>query len=209
MKIFITGCARSGTTLLSRLMNAFNISVYETDISTEISLNDFIKLDNKNIVGKRSYPSVFSSELSGKEIIEQINLIVNHDIKILNVVRDGRDVLLSEEKGKFYVSPSRWIDSIIQSEVFSDIISLQIRYEDLINNPLSIQGQIQQVFGLKQKHYFTKYPDFIKKDTANNDGIYKLRLLSNNSIGKDFSSYENFPLKREFENKLRKLNYIK
>ena len=41
-KIFITGCAKTGTTLVRRLFNAFSLNVYN---HKEISLSDFIKSD--------------------------------------------------------------------------------------------------------------------------------------------------------------------
>ena len=43
---------------------------------------------------------------------------VKNDIAIINVVRDGRDVVLSDGN---YVKPQRWIESMQQREKYSDI----------------------------------------------------------------------------------------
>ena len=66
---------------------------------------------------------------------EQHETIKDKNIGIINVVRDGRDVLLSDGN---YVKPRRWIESIRQRNTFRDVIDLEVRYEDLIRNPKTI-----------------------------------------------------------------------
>jgi len=69
-KIYITGCARSGTTLLARLFHAFdNCQI----MSEECSLEDFAKIDMSDqdcdfLVGKRTEQSIFSNTLSDLEV---------------------------------------------------------------------------------------------------------------------------------------------
>ena len=83
-KIFITGCARSGTTLLARMFHAFeDVSVVEN----ECTLEDFTEYCSANeghfriIVGKRTERSIFSNVLSEEETQKQLKLIEDNDHK--------------------------------------------------------------------------------------------------------------------------------
>jgi len=71
-KFYITGCAKTGTTLLRRLFNAFDLNVYN---KTEIHLSQFIS-ESKYDVGKRTEGSIFS------DVINQ-TMIDKNQIKII------------------------------------------------------------------------------------------------------------------------------
>ena len=83
-KIFITGCAKSGTTLLLRLFNAFdNLKVYNYN---ELSLYSFINRCKDYNVAKRNYRSIFSNTLSQARIQKSIELITDNNITVINKV---------------------------------------------------------------------------------------------------------------------------
>ena len=92
-KVYITGCARSGTTLLARMFHAFNDTYV---INEEVGLNDFIQYCYEErdlhsvIVGKRTEYSIFSNILSQDKIEESLNCLVGADIIVINCIRDGR-----------------------------------------------------------------------------------------------------------------------
>tara|TARA_B100000424_G_C22851210_1_gene453949 strand:- start:32 stop:715 length:684 start_codon:yes stop_codon:yes gene_type:complete len=224
-KIFITGCAKSGTTLLLRMFYAFKNTevLYRRGFDGhELSFDKFIKYksDEMFVVGKRHPPSLLSNVLlPGFE--EQHKTIKEQNVGIINVVRDGRDVILSDGK---WVKPRRWIESVRQRGTFRDIIDLEVRYEDLINNPQKVQNEIEQRFGLESKHKFKNYPDYVEdwvfewnvsvlarsgdESAAEN---YGKRKLSTKSIGKDLLAYKEICDEFEipaFESCLRQLSYI-
>ena len=64
MKIFITGCAKSGTTLVRRLFNAYDLNV----AVEEMSLLDFYLSDFD--VAKRTADSIFSNIITDKIIAD-------------------------------------------------------------------------------------------------------------------------------------------
>jgi len=175
MKLFITGCAKTGTTLVRRLFNAFNLKVYNFD---EIGIEQFYK-SNYN-VGKRVGGTIFSNDISENVIKHQLNYIKKYDIKIINCLRDRSDVLKSSNN---YVPEKRFNACIDQAQKYSDYIDYTINYKDLINNPNQIQTQISDYYNLEIIHNWSDYPKFIDINQENPHtklGNYKLRKLGEN-----------------------------
>jgi len=182
VKIFITGVARSGTTLLARLMNAFE-QVYV--ISEEISLEDFAaydmegltKFDNKKtvIVGKRSENTIFSHRISKQEKEKQLKIIEDNNIQTLNIVRNGFDVVDSQYLKWGVNDPLEWIECINDSIKHS---VKSIRYEELIAKPGRVQASIKKIFKLRKEHSFSSYPVFVPENCFQSpDKEYNLRKL--------------------------------
>lgn len=208
MRIFLTGCARSGTTLLQRCFFSFaNIEV----IPKEIKLTNFIgyKSSCANLVGKRRMKSVFCNELSTKEIADQLSLIKTNNIIIIDIVRDGRDVVID---GK--VSLSRWTTIMRQRNRFYNFIDMTIRYEELCSTPDKVQKSIAGKFNLKINNLFSEYPKFVpdymfvehkKKER------YAKRSISVDSIHKDKLKYKDMSSSKEeldnFELFLKNMSY--
>lgn len=184
MKIFITGCAKSGTTLLARLMHSFNIPVH----SGEISLNDLIKSDINNIIGKRSEYTIFSNILQAKELNEQKKLIKQNDIKIINMYRNGVDVLESFNRDWGYWNPLIWCESIRQMQDYQDLIMLNVRYEDLVRYPNAIQNLIRVKIQVKPKYKFSEYTEKTPDALFPTDQErYKIRPINGDRIEKTFN----------------------
>lgn len=225
-KIFITGCAKSGTTLLLRMCYAFKdteVLYREGFDGHELPFNDFVghESDNRFVIGKRHPPAILSNVLV-PEFAEQSAAVTSHDIAIINVVRDGRDVVLSDGN---YVKPRRWIDTVKQrdSEVFGGLIDLEVRYEDLVRNPKKVQKQMEELFGLESEHSFTNYPEYVEdwvfewnvsvlgRAGKGNDSDYGKRKLSDKGIGKDLEAYKDICSELElpeFEKCLKELKYL-
>lgn len=172
-KIFITGCAKSGTTLVRRLFNAFeDLKVCN---EKEMTLDEFIHSDYN--VAKRTFETIFSAELSFDELVRQAGILSNNGIMVLNVVREKESVLKSDNG---YVKPARYLASIGQAAMFPWLIKMNISYEDIVAFPDAIQSEIKLNFKLKVKHKWSEYPSFIdpsKEDVLHRDGIYKLRKI--------------------------------
>jgi len=181
MKIYITGCARSGTTLLRRLFYSFKgVEV----IGKEINISSFATYNSKQpiLVGKRTINTIFSNFVSNEGLQNQLTLI--DGIKIINIVRDGKDVV---EGG--YSSPSRWMNSIGTAKKYNDKIFATIYYELLVSHPDLIQKYISNLFGLEEVYRFSEYPDFIPKDSFDFEkkkSNYKLRKISTDRVNKGY-----------------------
>lgn len=155
MKIFITGCAKSGTTLLRRLFNAFELNVCN---QKEISLDEFI-LSNYD-VGKRTVNTIFSGVCNAEG---QYETILAHNVKIINIEREKTRTLKSG-----YVDENRYNLCASHRETFGDIISHTIKYEDLVARPDEIQAEVAQIFDLKINHLWSEYPSFVNPETDHN-----------------------------------------
>ena len=226
-KIFITGCAKSGTTLLLRMCYAFKdteVLYREGFDGHELPFNDFINHESKSrfVIGKRHPPALLSNVLV-PEFEAQQKSVIDNDVAIINVVRDGRDVVLSDGN---YVKPRRWIETVKQRnpEVFGNLINLEVRYEELVRDPAKIQKQMEEIFGLESVHSFSDYPEYVEdwvfewnvsvlaragdRDAKNN---YGKRKLSDKGVGKDPEAYKELCSDRElpeFENCLKELGYL-
>jgi len=162
-KVFITGCARSGTTLLNRLFYAFqDIDV----VDPEISIDDFCALPSEKTfaVAKRVPLTVLSVPLPEEEIQRQLSLVLQHRIRIINIVRDGRDVVHQHTVGP-RVNPNRWIGCILQAQRFGKYVCVEVRYEELVTSPDSVQDQLCHALGLVPKAKFSTYPRFVPQKT--------------------------------------------
>ena len=150
-KIYITGCAKSGTTLVRRLFNAFELNVANHD---EMALDSF--LESEYDVAKRNSDTILSNILNDAQEAHQFPLIL--DISIVNVIRNKKDVLKSD---KNYVSEERYDSCIKQAERFKRHIDFTVIFEDLIKDPDRIQKEVSEKFNLKIVHKWSEYPKFM------------------------------------------------
>jgi len=168
MKIYIVGCAKSGTTLVRRLFNAFDLKVYNWD---EMPYDRFLKSGYD--VAKRRKRTVFSYDLSKAEIEKQLEALKG--CKIVNVVRFAEDVCKNNR-----VTFKRWDSCIEQSIMYSEHIDCTIGYEFLIDNPDKVQGHVADKLELDMIRKWSEYPDFIdisSERASTHLGNYKLRPI--------------------------------
>lgn len=180
--IYITGCAKSGTTVLARMFHAFEDAVV---MNEEVQLHEYVKYIKTNkqkksiTIGKRTEHTIFSNVISKDLIDEQIKLIKNNNVIIINCVRDGRFVVESWFKSWKVYNPFAWMASIMQSEKYKEHIMLTVHYEELVNNPEKVQNEIETLIKKKAVHNFNEYPLFVPEYCfASNDVSYKLRKLN-------------------------------
>ena len=190
---------------MRRLFHAYR----EVDvIPNEISLYEFISRPKNGIsVGKRSYKDIFSTSLADGDLLQAISLLnANPQVKIVNIFRDGRDVIESGEM------PKRWIDAIRQMLNHQSLIAVNLRYEDLVKAPDSVQDLIAKTLGLEIENPFSEYPNFFYYDDVSSMTTYKPRPISTDRIGKNLELYKS-KIKDDgqlqtFENLLRTLGYV-
>ena len=225
-KIFITGCAKSGTTLLLRMCYAFRDTevVYKEGFDGhELSFEEFLEYKSNQdfVIGKR-HPPAFLSTTYHKSAQYQAAKVLKDNISIINVVRDGRDVILSDGN---YVKPERGISCIEQRDkvLFGNLVDLEISYEDLVRTPNQVQKKIEAKFGLKSKSSFSEYPDYVEdwvfdwnvsvlaRAGLGNEKKYGKRKVSDKAIGKDSEAYKSICTPEElpvFEKYLKELGYL-
>ncbi len=206
--IFITGCAKSGTTLLRRMFFAYKDCGV---INEEIEIDAFASLVNKPngpkseaIVGKRTVSTVFSNTMFPSLLDHQLQLIRGNNIKVVNIIRDGRDAVLNG-----WISCDRWIASLEQAEQYKDYIAAQVYFEDLIRKPDEVQQHLTDVLGLDPHAKFSDYPAFMETDDAVVDH-YKKYTLSEDKIGQDPELYKKLcpGLRGKFDELLERHGYL-
>ena len=176
MKIFIVGCAKSGTTLLQRLFYSFdNVEV----VLGESSLGKAAQSDNNGVkVFKRTHSSIFSHKMPNRDIERQIQYSKDYGINLIYVKRNMKDVLRSSGG---IVSEDRYNACEYQLRRFGDNLDFRVMYEGLINYNTSnkIQDKLARKFGLRIGHRFTDYPDFVPDEAFDliDDPAYSKRKL--------------------------------
>ncbi|MCX7302936.1 MAG: sulfotransferase [Hyphomicrobiales bacterium] len=154
-KIFIAGCARSGTSLTKDLMRCFEETYV---IQKETRVDKFDELDGESgwLVIKRTAGSYKRLPKLGS------------DIELIYCLRHPVDVLTSKHPKtahlrRFHVTCDRWIaelDALKQLRAAQPKRPiLYIRYEDLVKEPDRIQNEISKSFGLKPRIKFSEDPD--------------------------------------------------
>lgn len=151
--ILITGCPKSGTSLLHNLL-----SIHK-NIQTELIEFDFGK---SSIERERILKNCQAMDPNQFYLIKRpnsnfyISVIRKkfHNIKVINMIRDGRDVVYSSHK--FFNWPIRfaintWKHNIkIATKLDSDW-NLNIKYEDLVNKTVETLNQIESFIGLTEQ----------------------------------------------------------
>ena len=209
MRIWITGCARSGTTLLRRLFHAFRgteIVPYEIDLDAFLSME---APEGAILVGKRTVASIFSNCLPLEEGKRQLELLQGRpDVHVLNIYRDGRDVVESE-----YAPPHRWYESLRQMLLAQEHSLLPtlatIRYEDMVGDPDGTQKGLAAWYELEIEHPWSAYPAFFPGD--DHKDIYPPQPIGTHRVHKDLKKYRRLDpwLAPRMDRMLEHLGYFK
>jgi hypothetical protein len=132
-----------------------------------------------------------SGEIGLDDIERQKRLIRDRGITVINIIRDGRDVIQSG-----YISSDRWVSCIAQRELCKDVIAAEVVYEDLVRWPDREQEILSDKLGLRIGRWFSEYP-------VGYDGQ---RPIDTRSVGKDWSGLR---LSDTFHQALRMAGYGK
>ena len=210
--IHIIGCGRSGTTMLHYAMSYYN-NVYLYDKESIVNswpsknfifhllLNKYYK--TQYYITKRSYGWFKKTYI--ENLIYYAKLF---NIKVIDIIRDPRDVLTSihsggnsPDSGKYYISPYRWLMSIKASNIIKSHLEplnlyLNIRYEDLVSIPDNVNLTLKNYLNLKEKQGLNSFAEL--KNNINkynnklkmNKALNKLRKFDPNSIGKWYKDEE-------------------
>lgn len=199
----VTGCSRSGTTLLETILSThpgIKSPLGEFDFS---SIN-FEKEINKNLERLKERKKANQIEKAFREFSGNKKLLVKRPnanlyidllkksfsgIKIIDIVRDGRDVAASAKKSPHLTWPvgfsaRQWKKIVNKSEGYKNKPNfIQVKYEDLINNPLETVNSIFRFLNLNEIRNIEKF--YEKEEIKNNKKADNSnRPLNMASIGK-------------------------
>ena len=183
-RIYITGCAKTGTTVLCRLMTAFDLNVFVDD---ERSI-DFLCPGQPYNVVKRNCDSILSAELFSKENLHengtaklewdrQLDYQDWRAIKILHIKRSKREVLLSDNG---YVSSARYKAVVHQEELLADRITYTVNYEELMSAPDVVQRNVAAALDLtiNPEKIWSEYHHWYQASSVElSNGLYSVRAL--------------------------------
>ena len=174
--IIIGGCGRSGTTLLLSMLSC-HPHIYAINEETRAfcpdgyahnpDLGSPFKL--KKLYGyllRSAIPDECTRwcEKTPRNVLyyEGILRYFGRNVRIINIVRDGRDVITSRHPSnlqKFWVTPERWVIDVTAGERYASHPQVKtIRYEDLINNYEKIIGSVCTFIGESFVDTFLSYP---------------------------------------------------
>jgi len=140
-RIYLMGCGRSGTWLLTSLFSSFdNVSL----VAKELPIEYFgvLKTNAPVLAIKR--------DRHAYQLVEEIP----PSIEIVWIVRHPFDVLTSHnpmESRRYYIQPWRFVGEMLALKYLVEnrqAGTLVIRYEDLVQDPIGTQQRIAERFGL-------------------------------------------------------------
>lgn len=141
-RIFVMGCGRSGTWLLTGVMSTFqDVFVHAAEVPVE--LFGVLSTSCSTLVLKRNYISFAT--------IEQIPTAIN----LLHIIRHPYDVLTSyhpKTRDRYHITPERWSGEMEALRKVRDTRrphTTVVRYEDLVRDPQSVQAELADSFNLK------------------------------------------------------------
>ena len=185
--VFITGCAKTGTTLLMRLFFAFE---GVTVIPQEIGFNTFLReVEGKSMTaGKRGARDIFSNVMTPEEEEEKAEAVLSSGVRIVNCIRDGRDCLAGSGYGAT-VTPFRWIASMQQAERWPHLIASTVKYRRLCEDPDAVQADLSVDLNLTPLAPFSDYPSFVPREVFEVPSVqgldrYGPRPIDESSIGR-------------------------
>jgi hypothetical protein len=215
--IFIAGCERSGTTVLLAILGAhphifaipFETNTYHYHTSKKRLLSDK-QIRRKKIIGHLFKQKIKKSakrfcEKTPRNILH-INEILkdyNNKVKIIHIIRDGRDVVTSIHPNyperKNFVTIDNWKERVGNASLFREHpCVITIKYEDLIS---SFEETIKTVLAFIEEPYHPNLELFhthtnIKSHSAWKDGVKPIFTSSSDRYKKqsehpDVKAFEN------------------
>ena len=141
-RLYLMGCGRSGTWLLTGLMHSYaDMAV----VAKELSVEHFgvLQSNSPNILLKRAWNS--------HETVEKIP----EKIGIIHIIRHPYAVLTSHNPvipREYYITSGRWLGEMMALKYLLDIKRPNltvVRYEDLVTDPAAMQQFVAQACGLR------------------------------------------------------------
>lgn len=175
-RLHVTGCRRSGTTLLFEML----ATCFKHDDHCEHEQSIFVPVDEKP---GQLYLSKKPSDITH---IHQVHE-ADSNLFLIYVRRDPRAVITSIHPSKsdvYYASFERWLryekaaEPLLEHPRF-----LLVSYEQLVREPDFVQNQISEQFGfLTQKHLFSEFHEHADTSAKAQISLKGLRPISQTSL---------------------------
>lgn len=176
-RLHITGCPRSGTTLLMEQVS----TCFESDghCEHEQSIFDPVALSGGLYLSKQPND------------IKHLRHIFHRDVglHIIYVVRDPRSVVTSKHggaSGQYFCNYRVW-QGCERAAAYYDGHPrfLRLRYEDLVTDPDGVQARIQAHFTfLTRRHAFSNFHQFSRPSNASKEALGGVRTVDQASLSK-------------------------
>lgn len=184
MKVIITGCARSGTTMMAHLMRFF----YSTNVIIEDEAHplDYTSYNHKDHVLVIKKPFLQSNHIE----YFSLQFLLAYGWRVIWMLRDGRDVICSKMDGEtFHVEPERWVEA--NQKFLKHYNSRQIiavRYSELVRNTYEQMLRVSSFINQEFQKDFESWWKQIDTSAPMNFGMTP-RPISAQSIG----NHKNYP----------------
>lgn len=198
--LYIGGCARSGTTILLSVLSAHKdifacpdeLGLYSKTLTDSDGRKSPARIDRlyRTILMKKVLPeNKMWCEKSPNNIhhIDDINSYHKGKFKFIQIIRDGRDVVLSNHPTapeRKWVSPERWVKDVKAGLKYAnDPRVLTIKYEDII---LNYKESAESICRFLEIPLSDEILNWYKNATVSKNRAYfgKVKPLSDKSIGK-------------------------
>lgn len=176
-RIYIMGCGRSGTWLLTGIMSTFEDVYLLAHEGPATRFADFTAEERVHVTKRDNVAFGW------------INLIPQ-EIKILAIVRHPFDVLTSHNPNnsrKYHVPPLRWNLEMQALRWLVDTRrpgTLIVRYEDLVTNPNGVQKAIAEFFKLRVRIPAIDYERTFNAPQIATTAMHGMRRPDVHSIGR-------------------------
>jgi hypothetical protein len=205
--IIIGGCGRSGTTLLLSIISShpkvFAISEetgafcptsysqshgkYDFDINSPINTDYFYYKYFNTSFRHKSYRRWCEKTPKNILFFEKILEYFNGNVKLIQIIRDGRDVILSKHPSNpstYWVSVDRWInDTYAGLKYIDDPRVLTVCYEKLV---LNSEMQIQRICNYLDLDYCKEIRHWYQYATVRQNAAWEAEVqpIFRDSIGR-------------------------
>lgn len=199
--IIIAGCGRSGTSLLLSILSA-HPNIY--GISKETNIFGFERKFNTNFLNRinnsrKLLPYLLKDEkiLTSKRwcektprnirFIDSILKEFKNKVKIIHIVRDGRDVITSihPQTNEYHIPINRWIYDVSNGLKWKDSPNVfLVKYEELVNNHKETIVEILRFLG---EEYDIALEDFQSTSNVRQHDAFNgrnVRKINSSSINK-------------------------
>ena len=212
-RVYIRGCPRSGNTLMLYLCGVGFINGH---ILTNQCIPNIANSDPDKI----TFATLPSPEVSPNKQLQAKNFLDQLDSAIIFMVRDPRDVLVSEHAKKpgepWVKNPQKWINNtLILEKLQSHPRVIVVKYEDLVSKPNQVQKAIAEKFEFTIAVPFRQVWQYAKPTPHAIQSLNGWRHLETSRIGNWQGSlkkknYVEMQLKKypQISNLMNKLGYI-
>jgi hypothetical protein len=176
-RIFVMGCGRSGTWLVTGVMSTFaDVCVVGQELPVETF--GILSSTQPTLVLKRAHDSFARI----KEVPQEIG--------IAYVIRHPFDVLTSHHPNhlrRFHIRPDRWLGEMMALQYLMRTKRPRtkiVRYEDLVRDPTAVQGALGQAFELEASVPAGDFMASFTPSPKHPAAVGCMRKIDTNAIGR-------------------------